>query len=56
MFHGVDHHTILYAMLGTRLDIAFAVTRLSRYNSNPNKKHLSYHKELFDLFWSKTPI
>jgi hypothetical protein len=36
--------SILYAMLGTRLDIAFAVTCLSHYNSNPNKKHLSYAK------------
>jgi hypothetical protein len=31
-------------MLGTQLDIAFAITCLSRYNSNPNKKHLSYAK------------
>jgi hypothetical protein len=36
--------SILYAMLGTRPDIAFAVTRLSCYNSNPNEKHLSYAK------------
>jgi hypothetical protein len=36
--------SILYAMLGMRPDIAFAVTCLSRYNSNPNEKHLSYAK------------
>lgn len=31
--------SILYAMLGTRPDIAFAVTRLSKYNANPSQKH-----------------
>lgn len=33
--------TILYIALGTRPDICFAVTRLSRYNANPSEAHLS---------------
>ena len=28
--------SLLYAMLGTRPDIAFAVTRLSKFNANPS--------------------
>ena len=31
--------TLLYIMLGSRPDIAFHVTRLSRYNSNPTERH-----------------
>jgi len=30
---------LMYAMTSTRLDIAFAIGRLSRYTSNPSKFH-----------------
>ena len=36
--------TLLYAALGTIPDIAFAVTRLSRFNSDPTEEHLRYVK------------
>ena len=36
--------TLLYAALGTRPDIAFTVTRLSRFNSDPTEEHLRYAK------------
>ena len=36
--------TLLYAALGTRPDIAFAVTRLSGFNSDPTEEHLRYAK------------
>ena len=39
--------TLLYAALGTRPDIAYAVTRLSRYMANPSKDHLHYAKYVF---------
>lgn len=31
--------SLMYAMLGTRVDIAYAVSALSRYASNPHDKH-----------------
>ena len=34
--------TLLYAALRTRPDIAFAVTWLSRFNSDPTEEHLRY--------------
>ena len=34
--------TLLYASIGTHPDIAFAVTRLSRYNMNPTDEHHKY--------------
>ena len=34
--------SIMYAMLGSRPDIAFAVTRLAKYSSNPSKGHMHY--------------
>ena len=34
--------TFLYASIGTCPDIAFAVTRLSRYNTNPTDEHHRY--------------
>ena len=34
--------TLLYASIGTRPDIAFAVTRLLRYNANPTDEHQKY--------------
>ena len=33
--------SLLYLMLGTRPDIAFAVTKLAQYTSNPSEDHLS---------------
>ena len=33
--------SLLYLMLGTRPDIAFAVTKLAQYASNPSEDHLS---------------
>ena len=30
---------LMYAMTSTRLDIAYAVGRLSRYTSNPSTQH-----------------
>ena len=36
--------TLLYAALGTRPDIAFTVTRLSRFNSDLTEEHLRYAK------------
>lgn len=36
--------SLLYAMLGTRPDISFAVTRLSKFNANPSEAHMSYAK------------
>ena len=36
--------SILYAMLGTRPDISYAVTRLLQYNANPSEVHLGYAK------------
>jgi len=32
--------SLLYIMLGTRPDIAFAVTKLSQFTANPTKDHL----------------
>lgn len=34
--------SIMYTMLGTRPDIAFAVMRLAKYASNPSKQHMRY--------------
>ena len=34
--------TLLYTSIGTRPDIAFTVTRLSRYNANPTDEHHKY--------------
>ena len=36
--------SVLYAMLATHPDIVFAVTRLSKYNSNPSNAHWNYAK------------
>ena len=33
--------SLLYIMLGTRLDIAFAVTRLAQFAANPSQDHLN---------------
>jgi hypothetical protein len=38
--------SLLYAALGTRPDIAFPVSALSRYNSNPGEKHWKYAKRV----------
>ena len=37
---------IMYAMLGTRPDIAYAVTALSQFNSNPGQSHWSAVKHV----------
>ena len=36
--------SLLYTALGTRPDIAFAVTQLSQFNSDPTEEHLRYAK------------
>ena len=36
--------TLLYAALGTRPNIAFTVTQLSQFNSDPTEEHLRYAK------------
>ena len=33
--------SLLYLMLGTRLDLAFAVTKLLQFASNPSEDHLN---------------
>jgi hypothetical protein len=38
--------SLLYIMLGTRLDIAFAVTKLAQQSANPTKDHLSKAKHI----------
>ena len=38
--------SIMYAMLGTRPDIAYAITALSQFNSNPGEKHWKGVKRL----------
>ena len=35
---------LIYATIGTRPDIAFAATRLSRFNNNPMEEHIKYTK------------
>jgi hypothetical protein len=32
--------SVMYAMLGTRLDLGFTVSTLSKYYSNPTPKHV----------------
>jgi transposase InsO family protein len=39
--------TLMYAMLGTRPDIAFAVACVSRYASNPTDEHMTAVKRIF---------
>jgi transposase InsO family protein len=39
--------SLMYAMLGTRPDIAYAVGALSRYNSNPGQGHWQAVKRIF---------
>jgi hypothetical protein len=39
--------TLMYAMLGTRPDIAFAVSVVSRFSSNPDKHHWKAVKRIF---------
>ena len=39
--------SLMYAMLGTRPDIAFAVSVVSRYASNPNESHWKAVKRIF---------
>ena len=36
--------TLIYTEMGTRPDITFAATRLSRFNNNPTKEHMKYAK------------
>ena len=36
--------TLIYAAIGTRLDITFAATRLLWFNNNPTKEHIKYVK------------
>jgi len=39
--------SLLYIMLGTRVDIAFAVIKLARYASNPSNIHFTAVKRVF---------
>jgi len=39
--------TLMYAMLGTRPDIAYAVSSVSRYAANPTKAHMTAVKRIF---------
>ncbi len=39
--------SLLYIMLGTRVDIAFAVIKLARFASNPNKIHFTAVKRVY---------
>lgn len=39
--------SLMYAMLGTRPDIAFAVSVVSRYSSNPTEAHYAAVKRIF---------
>ena len=55
--------SLMYAMLGTRPDIAFAVTKLSQFNSNPSEQHfkaakhvlryLKATRQVFIRFWHR---
>lgn len=36
--------TLIYATIGTRPDITFTATRVSRFNNNPTKEHIKYAK------------
>ena len=36
--------TLIYTEMGTRPDITFAATRLSRFNNNTMKEHIRYMK------------
>ena len=39
--------SLMYAMLGTRPDIAFAVAKLAQFNSNPGMTHWTAVKHVF---------
>jgi hypothetical protein len=39
--------SLMYAMLGTRPDIAFSVSVVSRYASNPDDSHLKAVKDIY---------
>ena len=39
--------SLMYAMLGTRPDIAYAVLVVSRFSSNPTKAHVGAVKRIF---------
>jgi hypothetical protein len=39
--------SLMYAMLGSRPDISFAVNKLAQYGSNPDKEHLIAAQHVF---------
>ena len=39
--------TLMYTMLGTRPDIAYAASSISRYAANPTKAHMAAVKRIF---------
>jgi len=39
--------SLMYAMLGSRPDIAYAVSRVSQYSTNPNQSHWTAVKRIF---------
>lgn len=42
----------MYAMLGTRLDIAYVVLVVSRFASNPTNEHYAAVKDIFRYLYS----
>ena len=40
--------SLLYIMLGTRLDIAFTVIHMSQFCANPSQEHLSRALDILD--------
>ena len=43
--------SLLYLMLGTRPDIAFAVTKLAQFAANPSKDHLEKRFTFAAILW-----
>ena len=42
MYYQQIIRTLIYAAIGTRPNIAFVATRLSRFNNNPTQEHIKY--------------
>lgn len=48
--------SLMYAMLGTRPDIAYAVSVVSRYASNPNNSHFGAVNKIFRYLRGTAPL